>query len=85
LGDSATRLSGSMVGVGDNKMSDITIIYINGDQEYLKDNGALGGSYSQSVRYEEGFVVITDAYGGERAIPNSRINEIQIHSERSFW
>lgn len=50
--------------------------------ETVRDNGAPGGSYEQTVRYEGGFAIITDAYGGERAIPCQNIKEIEILSYR---
>jgi hypothetical protein len=48
------------------------------------DRGRAGGSYSQSIRYETGFVVIVDCYNGETSIPAADIKEIRKDGE-SCW
>jgi hypothetical protein len=64
-------------------MATVTIKFRDGKKDLtLEDRGAPGGSYAQSVRYESGFVVVTDAYGGQRAFPTDLIAEMKIDSER---
>jgi hypothetical protein len=53
-----------------------------GDTRIFEDRGAPGGSYSQSIKYEPGFVVIESAYGDQKAIPSDLIEEISIDSYR---
>lgn len=49
------------------------------------DRGRPGGSYAQSLRYETGFVVITDCYGGETSIPTGDIREITKEATQGAW
>lgn len=62
-------------------MASMTIIWKDGE-EYLYDNGAPGGSYEQTYKCENGFVIITNAHGEKRIIPSDQIVEIKVHSER---
>lgn len=66
-------------------MASVTVLYRDGTKEFLEDRGAAGGSYCQSVSYEEGFAIIESAHGDKRAIPVDLIKEIQIHSGRRGW
>ena len=66
-------------------MASITIHFEDGTKKFLEDRGASGGSWHQSIRYEPGFVVITDAYGKQTAYPERIIKEIEVHSERRGW
>ena len=57
---------------------------------YMKDGsikdfphkGRAGGSYTKHIRYEEGFVVVTDEFYNETAIPAHDIAEIKNNSHR---
>jgi len=63
-------------------MSDIKVIYIDGTEETFKDNGAPGGSYSNTIKHEGGFAVITDPFGNTTSIPSERINRVIHASDR---
>jgi hypothetical protein len=63
-------------------MSEITVYMKNGSTKVFEDNGAPGGSYCNEKRFEPGFVVITDPYGNETAIPTADIIEIQHKTSR---
>lgn len=47
--------------------------------------GRAGGSYSKSIRYETGFVVITDEWGNETAIPTADVEEVKTRNLRPGW
>ena len=57
----------------------------DGTKRTFEDRGASGGSYSQSMRAEIGFVVITDAHGKSTWIPSEDIAEIEQESTRRGW
>jgi hypothetical protein len=57
----------------------------DGSKRIFEDNGAAGGSYSQSMRSEIGFIVITDAYGKSTWIPSDEIAEIEQAATRRGW
>lgn len=57
----------------------------DGTVREFKDRGRPGGSYAQSLRYEVGFVVITDCYGGETSIPSEDIREINKDATQGAW
>jgi hypothetical protein len=57
----------------------------DGTKRIFEDRGASGGSYSQSMRAEIGFIVITDAYGKSTWIPSDDIREIEQESPRRGW
>jgi hypothetical protein len=42
-----------------------------------KGRGRAGGSWTNSMRYEHGFVVFRDEWGAETSIPTEAIAEIQ--------
>lgn len=56
----------------------------DGSRRTFEDRGAPGGSYSQSMRAETGFVVITDAYGKSIWIPSDDIAEIEQEALRRW-
>ena len=57
-------------------MASIIIKMKNGDTREFPHTGRAAGSYTKSIRYESGFVVITDEYDKEIAIPSSDIIEV---------
>lgn len=56
----------------------------DGTTRVFEDTGAAGGSYCQSMRFETGFVCITDAWGKTTSIPADTILEIEQASERRW-
>lgn len=65
-------------------MASLTIKYRDGRKERREDRGAPGGSYCQSVRYEEGVAIIKSAYGSEDHIPLDLIEKISVDAERRW-
>ena len=56
----------------------------DGTTRDFEDRGAPGGSWSQSMRSEIGFIVITDAYGKSTWIPSDEIAKIEQESSRRW-
>jgi hypothetical protein len=56
----------------------------DGKRRVFEDRGASGGSYSQSMRAEVGFVVITDAHGKSTWIPSEDIAEVEQEAGRRW-
>jgi hypothetical protein len=66
-------------------MASITITMKDGSTREFPHEGRGGGSYSKSVRYEGGFVIVTDEWGKETAIPSSDVKEVVKKPERYGW
>ena len=56
----------------------------DGSKRTFEDRGAPGGSFSQSMRSETGFIVITDAYGKSTWIPTEDVAEIEQEAYRRW-
>lgn len=65
-------------------MASYTILMRDGSKREFRHTGRPGGSYTKSIRYEVGFVVVTDEYGHEVSIPSADIKEIQ-KEQASSW
>lgn len=48
------------------------------------ERGRPGGSFSNSIKYETGFVVIKDEWGERTSIPTEDIREIKEDAPRSW-
>lgn len=57
-------------------MASITVLMKDGSKKEFPHEGRAGGSYTKHVRYEGGFVIITDEWRKETAIPNVDIREV---------
>lgn len=65
-------------------MADITIRFRDGTSRQYRHKGRPGGSYTKTIRYEPGFVVITDEYDQDTAIPSDLIAEVQVDNGRGW-
>lgn len=65
-------------------MASLTIRYRDGRHERREDRGAPGGSYAQTVRYEDGVAIIRDAYGKETHLPLDLVESIEVDAERRW-
>lgn len=63
-------------------MASITIKMKDGTDRSFPHEGRPGGSWTKTLRYEPGFVVITDEYGNETAIPTDDIAQINTRPVR---
>ena len=57
-------------------MTNIKIKMKSGEVKNFPHEGRAGGSYTKEIRYEGAFVIITDEWGKEIAIPSNDIEEI---------
>ena len=63
-------------------MSRITVYMKDGTTKDFPDQGASGGSYCNSIKYEGVFAVIKNAHGEVTAIPAENIEHINHESSR---
>jgi len=66
-------------------MKSIYIKMKDGSTRNFEHEGRAGGSYSKEIRYEMGFVVVTDEWGNETAIPTENIHEVRVENVRRGW
>lgn len=53
------------------------IVYMkNGERHHFPDERRAGGSYTNTVRYEGGFVIVTDVWGKSRSWPAGDVFEV---------
>ena len=57
----------------------------DGSVQDFPETSRSGGSYCTSLRYEEGFAVIQDAYGRETSIPSADIAKIIKEPTMGSW
>lgn len=62
----------------------VTIKMKDGIIREFKHQGRPGGSYTKTIRYEPGFVVIVDEWNKETAIPSIEIAEIKTEPENGW-
>jgi hypothetical protein len=65
-------------------MASIKIFMKNGDIKDFPHVGRSGGSYTKSVRYEGGFVIVTDEWSSETAFPAQDIERVEKIESRSW-
>jgi hypothetical protein len=56
----------------------------DGTKREFLHQGRAGGSYTKSLHYEPGFVVIEDEWGKRTAIPTELIAEVESKPDRSW-
>ena len=66
-------------------MAAVKVYMKNGTVHDFPETSCSGGSYCTTLRYEEGFAVIEDAYGRETSIPSVDIEKIVKESDRRNW
>ena len=59
-------------------MSDITVRHTDGTVTRFPHEIRSGGSYTNHVRYEGAFAIITDVWGNETAFPCERIDSVRV-------
>jgi len=65
-------------------MASVTVKMRDGSVREFKERGRPGGSYSMHLRYEIGFVVVTDEWNEETAIPTELVAEVVKERDRSW-
>jgi hypothetical protein len=58
-------------------MSYITLHMRDGSVKEFKHQGRHGGSYTKTLKYEPGFVVITDEWGLKTSVPADLIERVE--------
>lgn len=58
-------------------MSNITVTMKDGSIRNFNHEGRAGGSWTKTLKLENGWVIITDEYEGKTIIPESLIAEIK--------
>ena len=66
-------------------MPDFTVKMKHGTVREFNERGRAGGSYTSSMRYEPGFAVFKDEWGGEVSIPTEIIQEIIKSHTHGGW
>ena len=66
-------------------MATVTIKFRDGTERTMEDRGRPGGSYSQKVSYEGGFVVVTDVWGAKTAFPAELVAEVRTEATDRGW
>ena len=63
-------------------MANIIVKMKNGEVKNFLHEGRAGGSYTKSIRYKDGFAIITDEWNNETAIPSNDIEAIDVRRDR---
>lgn len=66
-------------------MAEITVVFRDGTTKEFPDTGRVGGSYTNSVRYEGNFVIVKDAYDATTAYPMDIVKEVNTRPSRGGW
>ena len=70
---------------GGEVMANITVILKDGTKREFKHEGRPGGSYSKTVKYENGFAIIEDEWGKKTAFPSENISEVIAEPVYRGW
>lgn len=66
-------------------MSNITLKMKDGTTRHFPYEGRAGGSWTKTLRFEGGFVIITDEWQKQTAFPAEDIAEIIQTPDRGSW
>lgn len=66
-------------------MTSIEIKMKDGTVKKFREVGRSGGSWTISVAFENGWVVVTDEYGSKTAYPSSDVAEVTTENARGCW
>lgn len=61
----------------------ITVTFRDGTKREFFERGRCGGSYTISVKYDNGFVVIKDEWGSTTAFPAELVSSVDT-KERNY-
>lgn len=65
-------------------MARIIVHLTDGTTMEFPHRGRAGGSYTSTVKYSEGFAVITDGWGKKTTIPSERILRVEEEPTRGW-
>lgn len=63
-------------------VSSVVVIMKNGERHDFPHEGRPGGSYTKSVAFESGWVIVTDEWGKRRAFPSDDVAEVKETTTR---
>ena len=66
-------------------MANITITMKDGTVHEFREYGRPGGSWHNSLRYEDGFVVVRDEWEEETAFPTADVAMVKKNATRGAW
>ena len=61
-------------------MTDVIITMKDGTKREFRHQGRSGGSYTKRIAYQSAFVVVTDEWDTQTAIPAADISEVKVHN-----
>jgi hypothetical protein len=62
----------------------VTIYLRDGTKQEFQHSGRSGGSYTKSLRYEVGYVIVADEWGNEVAFPNDLVLRVETRPTRGY-
>jgi hypothetical protein len=63
----------------------IEVEFTDNTRETFEETSRAGGSYCTSMRYDEGFLIIEDAYGNQTVLPEHQIKKIKTWSTKGHF
>lgn len=63
---------------------DILITFIDGSRQAFCHEGRAGGSYTKTLKYVDGMVVITDEWYNETAFPQATVKSVQTGENGAY-
>ena len=66
-------------------MSNISIKLKSGETRRFEHTGRAGGSYTKTVRFESGWVIVEDEWGTRTAFPSDDVAEVEERDHRGGW
>lgn len=66
-------------------MSNVIVYFKDGTNKLFEEHEVSGGSYSNMVTYDNGFVIIEDPYGNKTSYFGDHINHVYQETSRRSW
>jgi hypothetical protein len=66
-------------------VSDIRVRLKDGTERHFPHESRPGGGYENALRYEVGFVVVTDVWGKETSLPTADVVDVVVTPMRRVW
>ena len=63
-------------------MSNVKITMKDGTIHDFRHEGRAGGSYTKTVKYEGGFVIVTDEWDKKTAFPSDQVSQVNEEPQR---
>lgn len=66
-------------------MANIRITFKDDTWEEFRHEGRAGGSWTKSVKYEAGWVIVEDEWGKRTAFPQDAVKKVEEEPHRGRW